>query len=104
VALGIAEHGPAYAHWAALIGTNDREGLARFEDAYLGHWDSREAYAEELIGDLGYGRQFDEAVPEFLRPYVTFDVEGMARDLELSGDITSSEGDGGVYIFDGGVS
>jgi antirestriction protein len=31
---------------------------------------------------------------------VRLDVEGFARDLKLSGDVTSSEGEGGVYVFD----
>jgi antirestriction protein len=103
VALGIAEHGPAFAHWAALIGTNDQDALARFEDSYLGHWDSLTAYAEELLDDIGVYRQIEEALPDHLQPYVTVDVEGMARDMEFGGQITTSEGDDGVYIFDGGV-
>jgi antirestriction protein len=103
VALGIAEHGPAFAHWAALIGTNDNEALARFEDAYLGHWDSLTAYAEEFLDDIGVYRQIEEALPDHLQPYVTIDVEGIARDMEFGGQITTSEGDNGVYIFDGGV-
>ncbi len=38
---GIAEHGPAYAHWAALVGTTDVGEMTEFEDAYLGHWRKR---------------------------------------------------------------
>jgi antirestriction protein len=103
VALGIAEHGPAFAHWAALIDTNDSEALARFEDVYLGHWDSVTAYAEEFLDDIGVDRQIQEALPDHLQPYVTIDVEGMARDMEYGGQVTTSVGDDGVYIFDGGV-
>jgi len=103
VALGIAEHGPAFAHWAALVGTSDREALARFEDAYLGHWDSLTAYAEELLDDIGVYRQIEEALPDHLQPYVTIDAEGMGRDMEFGGQITTSVGDDGVFIFDGGV-
>ena len=36
------------------------------------------------------------------QPYVQVDVEGFARDLELSGDVLTSEGDSGVYVFEGG--
>jgi antirestriction protein len=100
VGRGIAEHGPAYAHWASIVGIHDPDELDRFEDAYLGHAESVEAYAEELVDDLGYHDLIDRAIPESLQAYVTFDVEGFARDLELSGDITTSEGDGGVYVFD----
>jgi antirestriction protein len=97
---GIAEHGPAFAHWAAICGTSDREELARFDDVYLGHWESVEAYADELLGDLGIDDLIERALPEHLRAYVTVNVEGFARDLEYSGDITASEGDNGVYLFD----
>lgn len=100
VARGIAEHGPAFAHFAALVGTSDSDELARFDDAYLGHAESLTAYAEELLDELGYRSQIEAAVPEHLQPYIRFDIEGFARDLELSGDITTSDGDGGVYVFD----
>jgi antirestriction protein len=100
VARGIAEHGPAFAHFAALVGPSDSDELARFDDAYLGHAESLTAYAEALLDDLGYRSQIEAAVPEHLQPYIRFDIEGFARDLELSGDITTSDGDGGVYVFD----
>jgi antirestriction protein len=100
LARGVAEHGPAFAHWAALVGTADPDELDRFEDAYLGHAESLEAYAEELLEDLGYPEMIDRSLPEHLQPYVHIDVGGFARDLELSGEIMTSEGDGGVYVFD----
>lgn len=100
IGLGIAEHGPAYAHWAAICGTHDADDLDRFEDVYLGHWNSVEAYAEELLDDLGLEDLLDREIPEHLQAYVTVDIEGFARDLEYSGDVTASEGDHGVYLFD----
>lgn len=98
IAGGIATHGPAFAHWAAIAGTAP-EDLDNFDDAYLGHADSIEAYAEELVDDLGYTDLIDRAIPEHLQPYVRFDIEAFGHDLELSGDVTTSEGDGGVYLF-----
>ena len=97
---GIAEHGAAYAHWANLCGTSDREELARFDDFYLGHWNSTADYAEELISDLGIDRIIEDHVPEPFQGYVSVDSDGFARDLEYSGDIAASDGDGGVYLFD----
>ena len=94
VANGISEFGPAFVHYVALRGT-DEDFLLEFEDHYLGHYESAEAYAEELLDDLGISIQ----VPPELEPYVRLDVEAYARDLELGGDIELSEGDGGVYIF-----
>jgi antirestriction protein len=101
IARGIAEHGPAFAHWAALVGTDEPGVLAEFEDHYEGHAESVEAYAEQWLEDIGFGSDFDLAgqLPPPLQPYVRFDVQGFARDLELSGDIMTSEGDGGIYVF-----
>ena len=97
---GIAEHGAAFAHWAALCGTSDPEDLARFDDVYLGHWDSIEAYADDLLDELGIDAIIEQAVPDHLQAYVKVDVEGFARDLEYSGEVNASEGDNGVYLFD----
>lgn len=99
LAAGIREHGAAFAHWAALAGPDTEDLLARFDDAYLGHWETVEAFAESLFDDFGYQDILDQAIPEQLQPYVTLDAEAFARDLELGSDITTSEGDGGVYVF-----
>ena len=95
---GIATHGMAFAHWAALVGT-DADELERFDAAYLGHWPSVEDYARDYLDDCGLDRIIEEHVPDSLQPYVTVDVDGFARDLEYSGDITASEGDDGVYLY-----
>jgi len=100
LARGIAEHGNAFAHYAATIGSRSTEDLAGFSDAYLGHYATIEEYAEALVDDLGYDDVIERALPEHLHPYVHFDTEGFARDLELSGDVSTSDGDGGVYVFD----
>lgn len=97
---GIAEHGAAFAHWAAICGTSDPDELARFDDVYLGHWNSVADYASELLDDLGIEALLEREVPEHLQAYVSVDVDGFARDLEYSGDITASDGDHGVYLFD----
>jgi antirestriction protein len=85
----------------AIVGDSDPEILDRFEDAYLGHWSSVEEYAEDLADNVGLWKE--GMAPDSLSPYVRFDYEAFARDLELSGDITTSEGDGGVYIFEGNL-
>jgi antirestriction protein len=96
LARGIRDHGPAYALWTTLSGEQD---LERFEEAYLGHWDSVTAYAEELLSDLGLVQDIERVVPEGLRPYVTIDAEGFGRDLERGGDIFTAPADVGVYVF-----
>lgn len=98
VARGIAEHGLAFAAWASI--TEDDDTLDSFEDAYLGHYDSAEGYVEQLIDDLGYEQLLDDAIPESLRPYVQIDIAGLARDMQIGGDISSVPADdGGVWIF-----
>jgi antirestriction protein len=99
IARGMAEHGSAFSAWAEHCRYHT-EDLDRFDDAYLGEWGSLTEYAEELLDDLGY-LDLSERVPEAIAPYVEVDVEGFARDLELSGDITTVEHDRGVWIFDG---
>lgn len=100
LAEGIRLHGPALAHWVTLEDeTTSSDLLARFEDAYLGHWESIEAFAESLFDAFGYQEILDQAIPEHLQAYVRFDAEAFARDLNLGGDITTSEGDHGVYVF-----
>lgn len=98
---GIAENGPAFAHWAALVGTDDLDKLSDFGDAYRGHWESVEAYAEDLLDSFGASFYIEKEIPDHIQRYINVDYQGFARDLELGGEIMSSEGDGGVYIFDG---
>ena len=97
IANGIKEHGVAFAHWATMVSEN--EELDKFEDNYLGHWDSLTDYAEDIFEDLGLYEEVERCVSDNLRPYVTLDAAGFGRDLELSGDITVVEGQGGVHIF-----
>ncbi len=100
VARGIDEHGPAFAAWAELS-DHDHETLDRFDDAYLGERDSLEAYAEELLTDLGYVETIERAVPETLQPYVSIDFAAFADELRSNGSLTVIENDrGGVWVFE----
>lgn len=103
LAQGIEQHGLAYSAWADHVGHTSADALNRFEDAFLGTWDSCKEYAEGLLDDLGLSRELDEAIPELLHGYVTVDVESFGRDMEIDGMITVTENpDGpGVWIFDG---
>lgn len=98
VAEGIATHGPAFAHWVEIVG-GETDDLRGFEDAYLGHWKSVEAYAEDFAENVGLLET--EQMPGAFSAYIHVDYEALGRDMELSGDITTSEGDGGVYVFSG---
>jgi antirestriction protein len=99
IARGIAEHGLAYAAYAEVM-DGDPDALAGFTDAYLGHHDSIQAYAEQLVDELGYADLFNQAVPSSLQQYVRINTEALARDLELGGAIhVLPAAVGGVWIF-----
>jgi antirestriction protein len=100
IARGIGEYGPALAHLASLVMPTEPGDLDRFEDVYVGHYESIEDYATQLLDDLGYLKAFDDSVPPFLEPYARLDLEAFASDMEASGQFLTSRGDGGVYIFD----
>jgi antirestriction protein len=78
----------------------DETAFDGFTDAYLGEYDSLEAYVEQLIDDLDYEQLLDNAVPESLRPYVRIDTEMLARDMGSDVHVYP-RGDGGVWVFDG---
>lgn len=98
-AAGIREHGPAFAAWLALDSTNE---AGNFADAYLGEYESVAAYVRQLLEDVGVLEQVELAVPPGLRPYVSVDVEAMAHDLELGGDIAVVHHVHGVWLFETG--
>ncbi|MFT3855121.1 MAG: antirestriction protein ArdA [Ilumatobacteraceae bacterium] len=95
VARGIARHGPALAAWAAHAG-RDEADVQRFDEVYLGEWNSLHDYAEQFLDDCGIEQQLDQ-LADWLRPYVQVDVGAFARDLDLGGDVTAIDRpDGGV--------
>lgn len=99
VALGIAEHGRAFAAWASRVGL-DSSDLDEFSDAYMGHWDSPRAFAEEMLDDLGYLEEFNKALSEHLAPYITFDYGSFAADLVFNGAIvTVEDSNGSIFVF-----
>lgn len=97
--LGIAEHGQAFAAWADLIGSSEWDDLlGDFEDHYMGRWSSEVEYAENLLEDMGIDLQ--ELGPEFLRPYISVDLDAFARDLRQDDTFIRNPPDGWVYVFD----
>lgn len=96
---GIVEHGPAFAAWADYLGATDDDLEERFEEAYRGEWESVQAYAQELVDDLGVRIQVD---PPSWGHYVSFDTEALARDLEYDLHVADTA-HGGVYLFETGV-
>lgn len=93
----IADH-VAMLHWLALdvpsTADDVRERAESFGDAYRGHWSSWTEYAEQFADDV----YADAIIAAEGIPYVTFDYSALAIDLEM--ELSGSEGDGGIYLFE----
>ena len=96
IAQGIAEHGPAFAHWVDHVGTSDADALEGFEEHYLGEWQSLTEYAEQMVDDLGVN--VEKIGPGWIRPYVSIDYEMLGRDLAT--DLYVSEQPGETHLFE----
>jgi antirestriction protein len=94
---GIAEHGQAFAAWAALTDQAEWDDkLGQFDEVFLGEWSSPRDYADSMLEDLGI--DLDEIGPEFIRPYLSIDLDAFARDL--SHDLYFEDApNGNVYVF-----
>ena len=101
---GIAKHGPAFAAWIDQLQDNGEtiteNLLDDFTDHYLGHHDSLAAWGEESCDELGYTQLAGSDLPATIASYVTIDHEMLARDMEIDGEITSTQAEGGgVWVF-----
>jgi antirestriction protein len=105
VAQGIAEHGEAYAAWVNYVGDTSGELLEpeRFQDYYLGEWDSLADYVEDVLQETGFYHSLEATLgqlPEDLRHYVQVDVEGIAEEWGQGLYVVEAP-DGKVWVFDG---
>lgn len=98
LAAGIAEHGLAYAYWAHGLDSIhlDDDYLDRFEEFYVGTFDSVTEFAQEQLDS--WGIDLDEIGPEGLRPYIRFDMEAYARDLSYDYRV-QTDAEGRVHVF-----
>lgn len=100
VARGIQEHGPAFAAWAELHDC-DPAMLASFSEAYLGEYDSAADWAATVVADFDVERTLEEHLPEWIARYTRVDLEALAQDAWLSGDVyVVHKPGGGVWLFD----
>lgn len=98
IANGIAQHGEAFAAWAAHVGPDEHDALDSFEDHYRGEWESFEAYVEDYLRETDFYR-FLDYVAENMRGYLEVDVEQIARDWSCDYEVVERPG-GGVWVFD----
>lgn len=91
MAEAIEEHGAAFAAYYdnAASGVSLEDAVEKFQDAYLGEWDSFTQYVEETIVP-----ELTSSWPEEAQLY--FDVESYARDLE---GFYTLEAPTGVWVF-----
>ena len=92
VALGIEEHGDAFA--AYLANGSDADN---FEEAYMGEYSSLQDYAEQYVEETGMLDNVNDTVKQY------FNFEAFARDLRLGGDVWTADAPGGVWVFNGNV-
>jgi antirestriction protein len=98
LAHGVAEHGAAYAVYAQMVGNHDRDLLMRFEDFYVGSYDSPEAWARAVGDDLEWEKHLDQGVDPMLRPYLVIDYVTFAREARAGWDVLTGA-DGRTHIF-----
>jgi antirestriction protein len=94
----IKEHGPLFAALASYFGgTSGIDDARRYmEEGYRGAYDSLEDYAQELTEEC-YGDVL-KGLPDFIR--YNIDWEGIARDMDLNGDVITFRHDHKTHVFD----
>lgn len=100
VARGIQKFGLAFAAWAELCDTNADDLETEFEDAFMGFYESRDAYLDSMLDDLGADDAIEKHVPQWLVAHVSIDRDGLIRDVQASGDVHIEDAPGGgIYVF-----
>lgn len=98
LARGVAEHGAAYAVFVQIVGTNDRDQLDKFDDFYVGSYDSPEAWARNVGDDLEWDDHLGQVVDPMLRPYLVIDYARFAQEQRHAWDVLEGV-DGRTHVF-----
>ena len=94
---GIIEHGQAFVAWADLVG-DDPEALRRFDEAFLGSWESAAEFANQLMGELG--PLSDDASEEDQQFRMLLLANELAEELQRRGVIWAIPNNRhGVWVF-----
>jgi antirestriction protein len=100
----IDDHGEAFGLWVEHVGLNlsNMDDVAReFHQRYQGHSPSLEDFAQTVIegrGDVDYTiDDFRATLPEDMRRFLKFDMEGYVESLRERYVVL--DGEDGVYIF-----
>ncbi|MEK6832724.1 MAG: antirestriction protein ArdA [Nanoarchaeota archaeon] len=86
----LTKHGEAFALWSNNVGFEGAKD--NFEEAYVGHYDSKKQYAEQFADDIYSAKDLGELA-------IYIDWEKYADDL-FSNDYCDIEGNrSGIYVF-----
>lgn len=88
--------------WQAYqLWTGERD-VADFRATYLGSFENRAAYGEQLLMQLGAYERLAR-VPQWMRHYLRFDGEAVLRDFEAAGHFwvwPGGDSAGACHVFD----
>ncbi len=94
---GIIEHGQAFVAWSELVG-DDPEALRRFDEGFLGSWDSAAKFAEQVMGELG--PLSAGASEEDQQVHMLLLASELAEEMQRRGVICAVPNQrGGVWVF-----
>jgi antirestriction protein len=101
VARLMGEHGTMFAELVAHFGGTSgvEEARRHMEEGYCGEFDKLEHFAEQFLDDC-YGDAL-KSLPDFIRYHI--DYEGIARDMELSGDVFTIKHGRKVCVFNSNI-
>ena len=96
LAAAIEEHGEPFLAWAA--NASDNRDPNDFQEHFSGEWDGLEDYVVDFWEHSGWKPEEDNR--QWWHPTRYIDWEGMARDLQLNGDVwTAQSSDFKTYVF-----
>lgn len=98
LACGLRTYGPAFAAYANW--REDDVSYSGFEQSYAGHWERTEDYVADAINADALEQRLALVLPGWLTSYVGLDLTGLARDLELAGDLHLVPDNDGVHVFE----
>jgi hypothetical protein len=94
---GIIEHGQVFVAWSDMVG-DDPKALRRFDEAFLGSWDSAAEFAEQVMGQLG--PLSADASKEDQQFHMLLLASELAEELQRRGVICAIPNRrGGVWVF-----
>ena len=104
-ALTAAISDAAYIAWSSSREGDQDTTKALFDRAYLGHYGSVDAYAEELVDRYDLDAKLDAAIAEPFRRHLDIDITALARWLVANGTLYALPAiPVGVWVFNGEIA